>query len=77
MGDAAPGRHQVQLTGPGHALETQAVVVQDFALEQPGHGLQPDVRMWRHVHRLAGVERQRSVGVEKTPRPDRAVLPQR
>ena len=49
--------------------------MEDFALEQPGHRLQPDVRMRRDVHWFTAFERQRTVAVEKTPRPDEPPLP--
>ena len=42
--------HQVDLAGPDQRMGTQGVAVLDLAGEQPGHRLQPGVRMRRHVH---------------------------
>ena len=39
----------------------------DFAVEQPGHGLEADVRMRRDVHRLAVGEGERPEAVEEAP----------
>src|SRR3990170_2083842 len=77
MGDAATGRHQVDLPGVDHLLITQAVAMQHLALDHPRECLQADVRVradvealaWRIVH-WAGV-------VEEAPGADHAPVPVR
>src|SRR5262245_31339164 len=68
--DARSSSHQIQLPRPYHLLVAQAVVVQHFALEQPGHRLQSDVRMRANGHRLVDAEGDRTVVIEEAPRPD-------
>ena len=74
MRDPAPRRHDVYSPGTQHRFVAEAVVVNDFALEEPGDGLQPDVRVRRHIHRLAFVERQRAKAVEEAPRAHEAPI---
>ena len=74
VGDAPPSGHQVEDAGPGGALEAEAVVVDHLAVEQPGDGLEADVGMGCDVHRLAGGEVDRAVGVEKAPGSDQSAL---
>ena len=52
---AMPSPDVMTFTPPGRRTDSyaEAVVVHDFALEKPRHRLQADVRMGRHVHRLA------------------------
>ena len=50
VADAHARRHQVQFTRPDHRVHTGAVAVFHLAAEQPADGLQPGVRMRRHVH---------------------------
>jgi hypothetical protein len=72
MGNAGPGRHDVNGAGPQDGLAAKTVVVQYFPVKQPRHGLQSDVRMRRHVHRFAFGKRQWAETIEKTPRSDEA-----
>ena len=51
--------------------------MRDFALEQPRHRLQADVRMRRHVHRPPGGEAERAEAIEEAPWPDQAMLTNR
>ena len=44
------GGHEVELTWLDRLHRPEAVAVLDRALEQPGHGLQADVRVRRHPH---------------------------
>ena len=50
VGDAPPGRHQVELAGHDDLLAAERVTVQRLALQEPGDGLQADVRMRGDVH---------------------------
>jgi heat-inducible transcriptional repressor len=45
VADPVPGGHQVQLSGRDDLLGAQAVAVQHLAVDQPGHRLQPGVRV--------------------------------
>ncbi|MGC4054768.1 MAG: hypothetical protein QM757_38480 [Paludibaculum sp.] len=56
----------------GFGAET--VVMDDLSGEQPGDGLQADVRMRRDVHGLLVGKAERAVAVEKAPRADHAAL---
>src|SRR5262249_56341044 len=64
-----PGRYEIELPGPDHLLVAEAVTVQRFALDQPRHGLKPDMRMRSDIHRLARPEGERAIVIEKAPRP--------
>ncbi len=70
--DPPPGRHEVEHPGAGRPLEPETVVVDQLSFEQPGDGLEADVRMRSHVHRFARGEGQRTVGVEEAPGPHQA-----
>ena len=75
--DPGTRRHDVDAVGPEHRFVAQAVVVNHFAVEEPRHRLQTDVRVRGHVHRLPLAERQGSEAIEKTPRPDHPPIPDR
>jgi hypothetical protein len=49
--------------------------VHDFTFEKPRYSLQADVRMWRDIHRLTAAECEGAEAVEKTPRADKASVP--
>jgi len=68
MADAVAAGHQVQLAGPDDRVRAHAVAVLDRAGEQPAHGLQPGVRMRRHVHAVRDLVRPVVVG--EAPRAD-------
>jgi hypothetical protein len=70
--NAAAGGHEAEFTGADERLGAEAVVMDDFAFEQPGHGLQADVGMGRHVHRFFVCEGERAVAVEEAPWSDEA-----
>src|SRR5262249_39082206 len=70
MRDARPSGHEIELARPNELLTAQTVLVQHLALEQPGHGLQSDVRMRTNSHRLLSTECDRAVVIEEAPRPD-------
>jgi hypothetical protein len=67
MGDAAAGRHPVDLARADGEVGTDAVLVGDLALEQVGQGGQADVRVRAHVDiaRKAGLELHRPHVVEE------------
>ena len=77
MGDSPPCGHQVELAGPDHLLTAQAVAVQHVPVQQPGDGLQADVRVRRHLHPGHAVHRHRAVVVHEAPGADAAPAPQR
>ena len=58
---AIPRPAVIRLSTPGRRRprEPEAVVVDHLPVEQPGHGLEADVGMRRHVHGLAAREGQR------------------
>ncbi len=74
--DAAPGRHQVELARPDHLLAAQTVSVQHVPRQQPGHCLQPDMRVRRHAHPGDPVDRHRPVMVGEAPRAHAAPQPE-
>ena len=65
--DAAARCHHVHATRTEEPLKAEAVVVNHLAVDQPRHRLEPDVRMWCHVHWFPLVERERAESIEKTP----------
>jgi hypothetical protein len=75
--DAPPGGHQVQLARPDQLAAAEAVPVQHQALEQPGHGLQADVRVGRHLHPRSPADLVRAVVVQEAPGADGAQRPLR
>jgi hypothetical protein len=77
VGDAAPRGHQVELAGPDELLAAQAVPVQHGARDEPGHRLQPDMRVRRDLHAGHPVDRRRAVVVDEAPCAHAAPLPQR
>ena len=77
VGDAAPGRHQVQLAGLDQRMAADAVAVLDGATEQPAHGLQADVGVRRDDHAARLVHAVRPVVVEEAPGADQRALPLR
>src|SRR6185369_5068443 len=74
--DARARRHPVDLAGADRLLVAEAVAMDDFAVEEIGHGRKPDVRMRAHVDRArnAGREIDRSDVIEEHERPDHAPL---
>jgi hypothetical protein len=71
VGHAMTGGHQVELTRADHLLVSQAVAVQRLAGEQPGDGLQTDVRVRRDPQALIADVGRPDV-VEEAPRPNRS-----
>jgi hypothetical protein len=70
MGDAAPGRHQVEFARPDRQFGAQRIAVHDFAVEQEGHGRQPDMRMGPHIEPLPEQELGWPHLVKEDERPD-------
>ena len=70
MHDAGPRRHQVELPRLDGNGAAEAVAVHDLAVEQIGHGGEPDVRMRAHVDAGADEELRRTHLIEKDKRPD-------
>ena len=74
VGDAMTRGHQVDLAGADDLLVAQTVAMQHLALDQPGEGLQADVRMRADVHALAGLEPHGAGVIEEAPRANHALL---
>jgi hypothetical protein len=74
MRDASARRHEIENSWRAQCLTTQAVVVNELSVEKPGDGLQAQVGMGGDVHRLVGRERERTVGIEEAPGPDKPPL---
>lgn len=74
VGDAMSSGHQIDLARADDLLVAQAVAVQDLALDQPGEGLQADVRVRADVHALAGLEPHGAGVIEEAPRVNHALL---
>ncbi len=69
VGDAPARRHEVELARPDRLERADGVAVQDLALEEPAHRLQPGVRVGWHLHALAARDVVRAVVVAEAPRP--------
>ena len=72
-----PAGHQVDLAGADHGVRAEAVAVLDLAGEQPADGLQPGVRVRRHVHAAGAGDVVRAVVVGEAPGADQRALPLR
>src|SRR6267378_803817 len=77
MGEAAARRHEIDLAGRDQLLIAEAVTVNHRALDHPGEGLQPDVRMGSDAHAATGPEFHRPGMIEEAPGSDRAAPPVR
>src|SRR5688572_732126 len=77
MGDPAARGHDIDATGARGCLTSEAVIVQYFTFEQPGHGLQSRMRMRGDIHRLVAAERERAESIEKTPWTDHSTVANR
>ena len=65
MADPAPGHHPVHVTRDDHLIGTDGIAVPEAALEQVGHGAQPDMGMRAHVDPVAGQQFRRAHLVEE------------
>ena len=76
MGDAAPGRHPIDLARPDRLLRPHAITVHDLAVEQIGDGRKADVRMRPHIDgaRDARRELHRPHMIEEDERADHPPL---
>jgi hypothetical protein len=74
MNDAPTGRHQIHLAGMDDLLVAQAVAMQDFTLDHPGEGLQPDVRVGADMHAVVRREGDRADMVEEAPGTNHTLL---
>ena len=77
MGDAATGRHPVDLTGPDGLHRADAVAMHDLALDQPGQGGETDMRVRPDIQPPARRQHGRAEMIEKHERPDHAALARR
>ena len=69
----AAGAHPVDVARGDALHRAEAVAVQDGALEQVGHGGEPDVRVRPHIDARAGREVHGPHVVEKNERPHHLV----
>jgi hypothetical protein len=67
VGDGGARGHDVDAAWSKQRFVPEAVVVNELAVEEPGHSLQPHVRMRANVHRRRIREREWTEAVEKTP----------
>ncbi len=75
--DAAARRHEVELPGPDQLLGAEAVPVQHVPGQEPGHGLQADMRMRWHIHPGDAVDVHRPVVIDEAPGTDASAQPER
>jgi hypothetical protein len=67
VGDPVAGGHQVQLPGPDDLLGPEAVPVQHRPVQQPRHGLQPDVGVRADVEAPLAADVARAHHVDEAP----------
>ena len=67
VGNGGTRGHHVDAAGSEQRFVTEAVVMNELAVEEPRHGLQPHVRMRANIHGRWIRERQRTETVEKAP----------
>ena len=72
MLDAVAGGHQVELPGTDRLLAAEGVAMQQLAVQQPGHGRQPDVRMRADAGLAGGVHVRRTEVIGEAPGTDGA-----
>ena len=72
MGDAVSGRHDVQLPGPDELLGAEAVAVEQFPGDDPGHGLQAHVGVGPDADRTGLTHRNGADVVREAPGTDRS-----
>lgn len=74
---ALTGSHQVELPRPDDLLGPEAVTMQHLTGDEPGDGLEPDVRVRANVDTSLLGDRRRTHVVREAPRADRAMGPPR
>jgi hypothetical protein len=74
VNDAAPRDHPVHVPGGDGLLRSEAVAVNDLAVEQVRHGGEADVRVRPHVDAVTGAEYRGPKMVEENERPNQARL---
>lgn len=72
VGDAIPGRHEIQLPGPDELLRTETVTVEQPTGHDPGDRLQSHVRMRPDADRADLTHGNGADVVGEAPGPDRA-----
>ena len=72
VGDAVAGGHQVELSVPDDLLGVERVAVKGLALQEPGQGLQADVRVRRDAHPRWPAHLRGAHVIDEAPRTDRA-----
>ena len=72
MADPAARSHQVELAGLDRCDAAEAVSVLDRSVDQPRHGLQADVRVWRDPHARHRDHGVRPEVVDEAPGADHA-----
>src|SRR5262245_42085164 len=77
MSDASAGSHHIHSARTRDGFASEAIVMLDFALQQPGHRLQSDMRVGRNIHGAAFVERKRPKTIQKAPWPYEAMITDR
>ena len=77
VGNAGARRHDIDPTRPEHAFAPKTVVVDHFAIKQPGDCLESDVWVRRDIDRMPVTECQRAEPVQKTPGAHQPAVPDR
>jgi hypothetical protein len=67
VGNGGARGHDIDAAWSKQRFVSEAVVMNELAVEEPRHGLQPHVRMRANVHGRRIRERQRAETVEKAP----------
>ncbi len=75
VGHAVASRHEIELPGPHDLLRAQAVAVEHLARDEPGHGLEAQVRVRTDVDAALLGDGDRTHVVGEAPGPDGAPGP--
>jgi hypothetical protein len=67
VSDPAAGRHEIHLAGRNHLLVAQTVAVDHRALDHPGKGLEPDVRVRADMQAAGGGDVYRAGMIKEAP----------
>src|SRR5690606_23597775 len=77
VGNAIARGHEVELAGPDRLLGAKAVTVEDLPREEPGHGLEADVRMGPDAEPRPAIDDLRAHVVREAPGADGAAMLER
>jgi hypothetical protein len=75
MHDSPARGHPVDVAGPDDLMRTQAVAMNEVALKQISNGAEADVRMWKHIQAVPGLEIRGASVIEENERTDGGTSP--